>query len=217
MIFESMAAQLGFRLPSALIRLLADRRTSYGNDLNDWKLHWRSYMLKAQPILSCVYDLEWISPEKASQIVENWLNPTYQNGRWFLPFAQTGAGDAYCLTPTAAGEIGVGLIWHDQATGAIESASFESFVFTKLVECAVDLDHLLDDFSPEEARQMLIANVEMMASYLAEDLNEALQVLIAQVTALESMPDAAQTALGVLPAFEQERFSIVPRWECRGH
>lgn len=218
--FETLSAQCGITLPPILSRLLEEGKTDYGRDQADWKLNWRDYTLNAQPILSCVYDLEWISVDKALQIVEIWLNPTFQNGRRFLPFAISGAGDAYCLMPMANGGIGAGLVWHDKAQSAVEMPSFESFIFSKLVESAADLEHLLDDFTPDEARRSVIANIEVITPYLPRDLRDGLQILISgDLAGDESDPslitvETAETALSLLPTFEKEYFSVVPRWEC---
>ncbi|MGY5779076.1 hypothetical protein [Rhizobium sp. LEGMi135b] len=218
--FETISAQCGIALPPILGRLLHDGKTDYGRDQADWKLNWRDYTLNAQPILSCVYDLEWIGAGKALQIVEKWLNPTFQNGRRFLPFAISGAGDAYCLMPMATGGIGAGLVWHDKGQSAVEMPSFESFIFSKLVESATDLEHLLDDFTPYEARRSVIANIEVIIPYLPWDLSDRLQMLISGDLAGDESDsslitlEAAETALSPLPSFEKEYFSVVPRWEC---
>ncbi|QWF18497.1 hypothetical protein [Lysobacter capsici] len=220
MTYESLAARTGIPLPPTFVRLLADGKTRYGDDLADWKANWCDYTVRAQPLLSCAYDLEWIGPEQAGEIVEHWLNPGFQNARAFLPFAISGAGDAYCLMKTAAGDVGVGLIWHDRDTSAIESASFDNFVFETLVESAADFEHLLDDFSPEHARDCVRANVSVAAAYLPANLNLALEDMISPQSLDEENDGGmissavAEAALSVSPPFERERFAVVPRWQC---
>lgn len=220
MTFASLAARTGIALPSSFIRLQADGKTRYGDNLEDWKSNWLEYSLKAQPLLSCAYDLEWIDPRQAEEIVEGWLEPRFQDGRRFMPFAISGAGDAYCLMPTAGGGIGVGMIWHDRGDSAIESASFEHFLFATLVESAADFEHLLDDFSPAQASECVLANMRAAAAYLPMELNLALAELIppdppgdedATGMISQALVDAA---LSVLPAFEPMRFPVVPRWRC---
>ncbi|KRB02384.1 SMI1/KNR4 family protein [Lysobacter sp. Root690] len=220
MTYESLAARAGIPLPSTFARLLADGRTRYGDNLADWKANWSDYTLRAQPLLSCAYDLEWIDAEQAGEIVDDWLNPGFQNGRAFLPFAISGAGDAYCLMTTAAGTSGVGMVWHDRDDSAIETASFEHFVFTSLVESAADFEHLLDDFSSAQARECVLANMRAAAAYLPANLNHALDALISpQLPEDESdiamiSQATAEAAFGVLLPFAQERFAVVPRWQC---
>lgn len=220
MTYESLALSAGLPLPPMFARLLADGMTRYGDDLADWKANWSDYTLQARPLLSCAYDLEWIDAGQASEIVGNWLNPNVQDGRAFVPFAISGAGDAYCLMATAAGAIGVGLVWHDRDDSAIQTASFEHFVFERLVESAADFEHLLDDFSPRQARECVLANVRAAAAYLPANLRLALDALIAPES-LDEENDVgmissamANAALGVVPAFEHERFAVVPRWMC---
>lgn len=220
MTYESLAARTGIPLPPTFARLIADGKTRYGENLDDWKANWSDYTLRAQPLLSCAYDLEWIGPEQAEEIAEAWLNPGFQHARAFVPFAISGAGDAYCLMTTAAGTIAVALVWHDRDDSAIETASFEHFVFTKLVESAADFEHLLDDFSPAQARECVLANVRAAAAYLPANLNHALAALISSRLPDDESDSAmisqvtAQAAFGVLPAFAQERFAVVPRWHC---
>lgn len=220
MSFESLAASSGIPLPPMFAKLSADGMNRYGENLADWKANWSDYTLKARPLLSCAYDLEWIGAEKAGEIVENWLNPGFQNARAFVPFAISGAGDAYCLMTTAAGDVGVGLVWHDRENSAIQTASFEHFVFEQLVESAADFEHLLDNFSFEQARECVIANVRAAAAYLPADLNLALEALISPESLDEEndggmiSTEMAKAALSVLPLFEQERFAVVPRWMC---
>ncbi|KRA20918.1 SMI1/KNR4 family protein [Lysobacter sp. Root604] len=218
--FEMLAARTGIALPSSFIRLQADGRTRYGDNLEDWKSNWLEYSLKAQPLLSCAYDLEWIDPAQADEIVEGWLNPRFQDGRRFLPFAISGAGDAYCLMPSADGGVGVGMIWHDRDDSAIESATFEHFLFAALVESAADFEHLLEDFSPAQARECVLSNIRVAAAYLPMELNLALAESIPQdppgdegATGMISRA-LVDATLSVLPAFEPTRFPVLPRWRC---
>ncbi|SDY34812.1 hypothetical protein SAMN04487939_101960 [Lysobacter sp. yr284] len=219
--FQSLAAHCGIALPPMLERLLADGRTRYGSSREDWQANWFEYTLRARPLLSCVYDLEWIGPERARQIAEEWLDPRFQDGRAFLPFAISGAGDAYCLMRTATGEAaGAGMVWHDRGDSAMDAAGFEQFVFARLVESALDFEHLLDDFSPMQARECVLANLQAAASYLSDAPAQALRSLAAAAGPVADDStgmideDVAARALSVYPAFESPRFAVVPRWEC---
>ncbi|MBN7136761.1 hypothetical protein A7A76_18615 [Lysobacter enzymogenes] len=219
--FESLAAHCGIALPPMLARLHADGRTRYGANREDWQANWREYTLRAQPLLSSVYDFEWIDAAKAERIVEEWLHPRFQDGRAFLPFAISGAGDAYCLMRNAAGEMaGAGMVWHDRGDSAMEAASFEQFVFARLVESALDLEHLLDDFSPAQARDCVLADFEAAAAYLPGAAADALRALATAAEPVEDDStgmiggDVAARALSIYPAFQSPRFVVVPRWEC---
>lgn len=218
--FESLSAQSGIALPPMLARLLAEGRTRYGADRADWQANWRDYTLRARPLLSCVYDLEWIDAAQAQRIVAEWLNPRFQHGRAFLPFAVSGAGDAYCLMRAPQGAVEVGMIWHDRGESAMEAASFEQFVFSRLVESAHDFEHLLDDFSADEARACVLANLQAVAGFLPGAPGDALRALAAAVGPQDDDAtsavgaDAAQRASAVFAPFSSTLFAVVPRWEC---
>lgn len=219
--FQPLAQSCGIALPDLLVRLLAEGKTRYGKDREDWQKEWRNYSLSAQPALSCVYDLEWIDAQEAAEFVEQWLNPDYQNGRRFLPFAQSGAGDAYCLTPMADGQMGVAFIWHDQTFSEVESLSFAEFVYRLLVESARDVEHQLEsDFDLSDARQCVIANLRLFDGYLPEPLRtglERVRVLIEQREADSPAlisAEEARVALAVLPPSVVEKVSITASWEC---
>lgn len=210
----------GFALPPLLRQLEADGRSSYP-DLEIWRSQWRALTLAAQPALSCVYDLEWTNAESAAKTIAEWLNPEYQHGRRFLPFAQTGAGDAYCLTPAANGDLGVVLVWHDSAESEFTAASFEDFAYESLVLSAAEFSHLTDEgFTREEARQCVLANVAYLKPLLSQKYQTGLERLLADgnpdaladgmITA-----DAEEAALALMPQVDPAPFAVLARWECR--
>lgn len=234
--FAALAQTTGIALPDLLQRLLADGLADYGTDVRDWVADWKTHTLAARPVLSCVYDFEWISAADAQESITEWLNPTYQQGRRFLPFAQTGAGDLYCLTPLApstpsmpmtaadesAGHFGVALVWHDDDNSAISAASFDAFVFDALVRSATDVSHLTDEgFSAAEAMQCVLTNIQALAPLLPPAMQAPLAHIAQRITAGdEAAGDAlisastAQTALALLPAVPDARFPVLARWEC---
>lgn len=219
--FERLAETAGIALPAELRRLLADAKTRYGNSREDWSKGWRQYTLSAQPALSCAYDFEWIDAQQARDVMEEWLNPAYQGGRRFLPFAQSGAGDAYCLTPLQDGQIGVALVWHDRESSEVENLSFAGFAYRLLVESAQDIEHLLDDdFAFDDVRQCVIANLLLMQDYLPEPFAAGLKQQVAQVSQADENPQAliteeqARDALAVVPEPVAEQFLVTARWEC---
>ena len=219
--FERLAETAGIALPAELRRLLAEGRTRYGNSREDWSKGWREYTLSAQPALSCAYDFEWIDGQQAGDVIEEWLDPAYQDGRRFLPFAQSGAGDAYCLTPLQDGQVGVALVWHDRESSEVENLSFAGFAYRLLVESAQDIEHLLDDdWAFDDARHCVIANLQLMENCLPEPFKAGLKQLVAQVQQAHANPHAlitaeqARVALAVVPEPVAERFSVTARWEC---
>jgi hypothetical protein len=220
--FVELAERCDIALPDALGRLFADGKTRYGTDTADWQRHWRTYLLAGEPALCCVYDYEWLNPERAAAVVDSWLSPAHQDGRKFLPFARSGAGDAYCLTPTPDGRIGVARIWHDKEYSSVDDASFAAFAYRLLVESAWDCEHLLgEDLSIDEARTCVIADMRSVAPYLPDALGTGLRQLIELALRPANHPDdiitepQAEAALAILPDVEKQPFPIRPRWECR--
>lgn len=219
--FQQLATACDIALPDLLWRLLQDGKTRYGKDRDDWQKQWRHYTLSAQPALSCVYDFEWIDAQQAGAVIEEWLNPAYQNGRRFLPFAQSGAGDAFCLTPMQDGRIGVALIWHDRQFSEIEDVSFEAFACRLLVDAVLDIEHLLDDgLDLGESQQCVIANLQLFERYVPEPFSASLKQLSVLISQAQPQPSAlltaaaAKAALAALPEGVAETFSITPAWEC---
>lgn len=214
--FHALAESTGVVLPESLRRLIDDGKTRYGLDLDDWRKNWRAYSLSGRPVLTCAYDFEWIGAEKSREISETWLNPQFQHGRKFLPIAISGAGDAYCLISSPDGQNGMGMIWHDSKSSKIDDASFDAFVCRVILESALDLEQALDDYSLEEARQCLLANIHELDGYLAEPFISILRTF-SQATVdgdEEVMATAAQTALELLPRADGQPFAVVPAWEC---
>lgn len=165
--FQHLSAATGIPLPSMLQQLVEDGKTRYGESRADWQENWRDRLLTTPPALSCAYDLEWIDAQDAQESIDDWLNPTAQMGLTFLPFAQSGAGDCYCLikTPELAG---VGRVDHDGSEFFIAHASFEDFVFYQLLESLADFSHLVDeDFNEEEAYRCVVADVQCLRSYFS--------------------------------------------------
>lgn len=219
--YAELAAASGIALPGALRQLIDAGLTGYG-DIEAWRADWKGNTLAAKPVLSCMDDLEWIDAAQARETAEEWLNPAYQHGRRFLPFAETGAGDAYCLTPTADGGIGVALVWHDSDDARIEWASFDAFVFDALVRSAADYTHLIEEgFSPEESAACVRENIRVLKAYLPDAMQAGLDRLLADAApkaaggpdALAG-PDAVRAALALLPPVDEEPFGVVARWEC---
>ncbi|MEN4922483.1 SMI1/KNR4 family protein [Achromobacter spanius] len=219
--YAELADDCGIALPDALRQLIDAGLTGYG-DIEAWRADWKGNTLAARPVLSCMDDLEWIDAGQARETAEEWLNPAYQHGRRFLPFAETGAGDAYCLTPTADGGIGVALVWHDSDDASIGWASFEAFAFDALVRSAADFTPLIEDgFSAAESAACVKANIQALKPGLPDAMQSALDRLLADVapdTAAKpnalAGPDAVRAALALLPPAADESFAVVARWEC---
>lgn len=124
--FANIARHAGFTLPAELIAWYEAGATGNNNTR----------------AMAAVYDVEWISPEVCQETIAEWLNPAAQRGNRFFPFAESGAGDAYCLVKLADGREGVALVWHDSETSSIDYASFADFVAASHLSSYADLSHL---------------------------------------------------------------------------
>ena len=100
--FQALAEQTSLPLPPLLAQLLASGQTHYGPD---WASTWRERSLQGSPAFISWDDFEWQRAEDARTTISDWLNPADQAGRRFLPFGESGAGDAFCLTPLDDGRL----------------------------------------------------------------------------------------------------------------
>ncbi len=229
--FQQLADNIGIILPAMLANWLEDGSTRYDN----WAETWRERMLNSPPPLISTYDFEWISAENARGIQTDWLNPKYQQGIRFLPFACTGAGDCYALVPLAHDTLAVALIAHDSESVTWYARSFAEFVYMMLVEACADHEHLLEDgFSEAEANQCILADMSNVSKVLSYELADRLKTLRTCLTAVNYSDREEQQAsvldddIDLALALEslltelKEKFSTSdfpeltckPRWEC---
>ncbi|QEI04957.1 SMI1/KNR4 family protein [Pigmentiphaga aceris] len=209
--FTDIARQAGFTLPDTLAAW-------YGAGMTN------SDDIRA---MAPVYDFEWISPASAQQTMEEWLNPAAQHGNRFFPFAESGAGDAYCLVKLADGREGVAQVWHDSDTSSIEYASFADFVAATHLESYADLSHLskADDALSVFVRASLVRSTPALPAAHTEAMLTPAQEEVSQrpfksgpkarpqmVPALLAQEDAESRAAGFMMAAPVE-FGVVPRWE----
>lgn len=164
--FPTLSARTGIDLPEALVRLMDGGRTDYGPA---WREQWRGRCLRDPPALISCFDFEWIDAARSQEVIDGWLNPAWQAGRAFLPFAETGAGDSLCFVPFGAGQVGVALIRHDSDEGRIGHMSFSDFVCVQFLGVFADFGHLLgeeDGFTEAEALRIVRADVRQVAGCL---------------------------------------------------
>jgi hypothetical protein len=163
--FQRLATETNIPLSALLHALLAAGRTIYSAD---WSSTWREQCLHQPPALISLTDFEWITAADSRQHIEDWLNPEDQRGRRFLPFAQSGAGDVYCLMPVDDDAPGVALVYHDAEYSQIAYRSFDDFIGASFLEAFADMSHLVDDFSEQEALQILRQDVSQVAGLMSE-------------------------------------------------
>ncbi|MDR2013207.1 MAG: SMI1/KNR4 family protein [Rhodanobacter sp.] len=177
--FDKLSEATGIALPPTLAQWISNRLNCY----DDWQANWRERMLYSPPALISTYDFEWVSVESSQENIDSWLNPQRQNGMRFLPFAQSGAGDAYCLIPVSVDTLAVALIWRYDFAGTLDwlGRSFDEFVYLRMLETCADFSHLVDEnFSQEEAYQCLRADLSTMIQSLPEPFSEQLRSLLSR-------------------------------------
>jgi hypothetical protein len=222
--FDSLAEHTGIALPPLLRALILAGRTGYGEN---WRDTWRQRCLEDPPAFTSWYDFEWLDAATCRQTVDEWLNPAAQGGRRFLPFAQSGAGDMYCLMPYEGG-VGVALVLHDMRCSELEYRSFGDFVLRRFLDTFVCLDHLRHSFSEAEAYTVVRSDLACLAPYLAPAdaayLQGFCQLPPTQHVFLPGPMAQPQPVLALMSQaqFDQEctRFSaptlppfeVVPRW-----
>jgi hypothetical protein len=153
-----LSAATGIALPAALRQVIARG----GNSYDDPK----------RTALSALYDFEWLSARQAQEVVAGWLNPVKQNGNAFLPFARSGAGDAYCLVRLRSGEEGVCMVWHDAGASHLDYASFDRFIVAEYLNVFAELD-LVDDEAGDP-----VACVRTDVARVIDLLDPALQSMV---------------------------------------
>lgn len=230
-----LAQHAGISVPPLLDALVRSGATAYGPD---WSQQWRSLCLTQPPALASCDDFEWMSTEERHRTVHEWLCPEAQGGRRFLPFAQNGAGDAYCLTANGAtspdGAVpAVAWVPHDDEEATVLHGSFDDFVSACLLQAMADVTHQLDEFTEEESIGMTRLDIARVTALMPLDSARWLQALAAQAPAHYTVQDgpkarprdalalispqqhaAALERLQPSPS-EPLRFAVVPRWEVR--
>jgi hypothetical protein len=180
--------------------------------------------------MAAVYDIEWISAETSQQTIDEWLNPAAQHGNRFFPFAESGAGDAYCVVKLASGQEGVALVWHDADTSSIEYASFADFVAAAHLRSYADLSHL--DEADEDIAAFVRSSLAVSTRSLPASHRDAiLTPAQAEVSRLpfksgpkarpEMVPallaqDVAEAQAATFMLAEPVEFPVVARWEIEG-
>lgn len=224
--FDALSAETSVSLPDLLRKLLATGQTIYGPE---WATTWRERCLQGAAPLNACYDFEWIDASEARQVIAQWLNPEAQNGKIFLPFAKTGAGDMYCLVPMSELAVGVALIWHDDEVSPINYRSFDDFITVRFLETFSNLDHLSDDFTEEEILQCVLSDVDFVSQLMSSERQNYLRAFCDLPFTLREFRDGPKSQpqkvlsfisqhqlaieLAQFPAPEMSPLKIVAPWE----
>jgi hypothetical protein len=221
-----LSQDVGVSIPELLCKLILAGYTSYGSD---WKDTWQSRMLSNPPALISSRDFEWLQPDECKEQIEGWLRPAYQFGHRFLPFGITGAGDSYCLTPTSQSEAAIAFVPHDNDEAHLVSATFDDFVFGVLLDGLSNLEHLLDEFSEDEAVKIVEADVSRVSKFMTNSARTFLAMLVHRGAVYRGYKDGPRSQpREVLSFLSQDEllqaeqrlpqplpatFPITPRWK----
>lgn len=175
--------------------------------------------------MAAVYDFEWITPQACQQTIDEWLNPAAQHGNRFFPFAESGAGDAYCLVRLADGREGVALVWHDSETSSIAYASFADFVAATHFSSYADLSHLDEEDPGAFIRASLAVTASSLPASHADAMLAPAQGEVVRlpfkagpkarpemVSALLAQ-DAAEARAAEFMLVQPVEFAVVAQWE----
>ncbi len=227
---DALAADTGIALPPLLRHLVAGDATVYGPD---WASTWRERCLSAPPPLISCSDFEWLDAQGVRTAAGEWLSPRYQSGQRFVPFAETGAGDAWCLVPLeGALEPGVALVLHDSDASEVGYRSFQDFACVQLLQALADLGDWTgeDGFTADQACQVVRADVDRVvgamdaatgnwlrslsqAEPLLREVRDGPRAPPRSVLSLVSQ-DALQQALRRFARPDVPTLAITARWEC---
>jgi hypothetical protein len=183
-----------------------------------------------QPTLASFCDFEWIDAGQAGEIIDEWLDAKWQGGRQFLPFAQSGGGDAYCLVPLPGDAVGVSLVWHDDEESRVDHGSFSDFVCAMFLQTFADLSHLEEwDLSGPEIAERVIADVAAVTLFMDAQTAAWLQGLSRlpvesrpYKTGPRAKPEQVPSLISQAQLDEElkrfqsqgaEAFAVKPRWE----
>lgn len=227
---EAVSADTGIALPPLLRHLVAGGATVYGPD---WATTWRDRCLSAPPPLISCSDFEWLDAPGVRTTAGEWLNPAYQNGQRLLPFAETGAGDAWCLVPIdGALQPGVALVRHDSGVSEVGYRSFQDFACVQLLQALADLSDWTgeDGFSAEQACQVVRSDVDQVAAGMDATTGAWLRALSRAQPLLREVRDGPRSpprtvlslvsqsalyeALGRFCPPDVPALPITARWEC---
>ena len=147
----------------------------------------QSAQLRAQPPLLLFADE--FEPIGRDELQEAWEDLTAEDhynplrdDLQLLPFARSGAGDAYCFWTNAPGfsEPPVVLVWHDDDRADILAANLQDFVFRKMVEAVVGLETQYSMLGKDTLADDLQAWLGTHRAWLRADQVAALESLFAR-------------------------------------
>lgn len=176
----------GQAFPPFFQQLQAAGRLSWGGTHPQWSEAVFPTLQDDPPVLLYAQEFE---PLEHDELLEAWeeltaddhYNPL-RTDLQLLPFARTGAGDSYCFWTNAPGfaEAPVVLVWHDDDRADVLAASYQDFVFRKMVEAVVEYERPYSLLSHGDLAANLQRWLQSHQSILRSDQYAALAALFAR-------------------------------------
>lgn len=180
----------GQSFPPLFKQLHAAGRLSWGAPHPEWSKVVFPTLQADPPVLLYAQEYE---PLEHDELLEAWQELTAEDhynplrtDLQLLPFARTGGGDSYCFWSNAPGvaEPPVVLVWHDDDRADVLAASYQDFLFRKMVEAVADYQATYTLLSHGELASNLQRWLHSHQPFLRDDQYAALQRLLARVDAI---------------------------------
>ncbi|WP_099530714.1 SMI1/KNR4 family protein [Stenotrophomonas maltophilia] len=177
----------GQSFPPLFKQLHAADRLSWGAPHPEWSEVVFPTLQADPPVLLYAQDYE---PLQDDELLEAWQELTAEDhynplrtDLQLLPFARTGGGDSYCFWSNAPGfaEPPVVLVWHDDDRADVLAASYQDFLFRRMVEAVADYQGPYTLLSHGELASNLRRWLQSHQPFLRDDQYAALQRLFARV------------------------------------
>ncbi|MDJ0364636.1 SMI1/KNR4 family protein [Hymenobacter sp. H14-R3] len=170
---SAIEQQHGFEYPALYKQLDQDGMLDVGQYGPDWATTVLPKLRDNPTLLLFSSDFELLNLAHASEVTADLaapddyrqIKPAYK----FIAFAQNGAGDYFCLLPTAqqANDIPVIFLWHDANEATFLAKNLQDFIFRRILTDMAEQD-TYNKISDEEFRENLTATLKTHGRYLTE-------------------------------------------------
>lgn len=176
----------GQTFPPLFRQLQAAGRLSWGGSHPQWSEAVFPTLQDDPPVLLYAQEYE---PLEHDELLEAWQDLTaddhynpLRTDLQLLPFARTDAGDSYCFWTNAPGfaEPPVVLVWHDDDRADVLAASYQDFLFRKMVEAVAGYERPYSLLSHGDLAGNLQRWLQSHQSILRSDQHAALVALFAR-------------------------------------
>lgn len=201
--------QHGFKYPALYKQLAQDGMLDVGQYGPDWATTVLPTLRDNPTLLLFSSDFELLDLAYAGEITAELaepddyrhIKPAYK----FFAFAQNGAGDYFCLLPTAqqANDIPVVFLWHDVNEATFLAKNLQDFIFRRiLTDMAVQDTY--NELSDREFRRNLAATLKTHCRYLTDQQSAILTTMLRRPLANYEHTECSytETRRGLLTADE---------------